>query len=64
MKNLSLPKGRAHKLAPKYIGPFKILNEYKNNMFLLDIPAELKQWGIHPAFHVVLLCIHIPNDNR
>ncbi|KIK31648.1 hypothetical protein CY34DRAFT_102977, partial [Suillus luteus UH-Slu-Lm8-n1] len=23
--NLSLPKGRARKLSPKYIGPFKIL---------------------------------------
>ena len=27
-ENLSLPKGRAHKLAPKFIGPFKILEDY------------------------------------
>ncbi|KAI0070793.1 hypothetical protein K474DRAFT_1582819, partial [Panus rudis PR-1116 ss-1] len=24
-QNLNLPKGRAHKLMPKYVGPFKVL---------------------------------------
>ncbi|KAF9541458.1 hypothetical protein CPC08DRAFT_618966, partial [Agrocybe pediades] len=55
-----LPKGHARKLAPKFIGPFKILEDYKNNTYLLDIPAELKQRGIHPAFHANLLHIHEP----
>lgn len=49
MENISLPKGRARKLAPKFIGPFKILDDYKNNVFLLDLPAELKQHSLHPA---------------
>ncbi|KAF9447437.1 hypothetical protein P691DRAFT_611582, partial [Macrolepiota fuliginosa MF-IS2] len=31
--------------------------------FLLDIPSELKQHGVHPAFHTNPLCIHVPNDN-
>lgn len=62
--NISLPKGRARKLAPKFIGPFKILEDYKNNTYLLDLPAELKQRGLHPAFHANLLRIHEPNDDR
>jgi hypothetical protein len=64
MQNLSLPKGQAQKLAPKFVGPFKILEDYKNNTFLLDLPAELKQHGIHPVFHAHLLRIHVPNDDR
>ncbi|KAG0692130.1 hypothetical protein DFH29DRAFT_1009311 [Suillus ampliporus] len=47
--NLSLPKGRARKLAPKFIGPFKILDDYKNNLFLLDLPSDLKQRGVLPG---------------
>lgn len=62
--NLSLPKGRARKLSPKFIGPFKILDDYKNNSYKLDLPAELKQRGLHPAFHANLLRIHVPNDDR
>lgn len=62
--NLSLPKGRARKLSPKFIGPFKILQDYRNNTFKLDLPAELKQRGVHPAFHANLLRIHVPNDDR
>jgi hypothetical protein len=62
--NLSLPKGRARKLAPKFIGPFKILKDYRNNSYLLDLPSDLKQRGLHPAFHAHLLRIHIPNDDR
>ena len=62
--NLTLPKGRARKLAPKFIGPFQILEDYCNNTFLLDIPAELKKRGIHPAFHASLLRVHVPNDDR
>lgn len=63
-KNISLPKGRARKLSPKYIGPFKILDDYKNDTYLLDLPSELKQRGLHPSFHAHLLRIHVPNDDR
>jgi len=63
-QNLSLPKGRAQKLAPKFIEPYKILEDYKNNTFLLELPTELKKRGIHPAFHAHLLRIHVPNDDR
>jgi len=62
--NLTLPKGRARKLAPKFVGPYRILEEFKNNSFRLDLPAELKQRGVHPSFHASLLRIHVPNDDR
>ncbi|KAG2150795.1 hypothetical protein DEU56DRAFT_689539, partial [Suillus clintonianus] len=32
--------------------------------YLLDPPSELKQRGLHPAFHAHLLRFHVPNDNR
>src|ERR1700683_670192 len=63
-KNISLPKGRARKLAPKFVGPYKVLEYYKNDTFRLDLPSELKQRGVHPAFHASLLRIHVPNDDR
>ncbi|OAX37864.1 hypothetical protein K503DRAFT_692599, partial [Rhizopogon vinicolor AM-OR11-026] len=61
-----IPKGRARKLARKFIGPFKILEDYRNNSFLLDLPlaSDLKQQGLHPAFHAHLLRPHVPNDDR
>ncbi|KIM76330.1 hypothetical protein PILCRDRAFT_36651, partial [Piloderma croceum F 1598] len=59
-----LPKGRARKLAPKFVGPYKVLEDYKNDTFRLDLPSELKQRGVHPAFHASLLRIHVPNDDR
>jgi hypothetical protein len=62
-KNLSLPKGQAHKLSPKFIGLYKILEGYKNDTFHLDILSELKQWGSHPAFYATLLRIHVPNND-
>jgi len=63
-ENLSLPKGRARKLAPKFIGPYRIIEDYKNNSYMLDLPPELKQRGVHPSFHANLLRMHEPNDDR
>ena len=63
-KNISLPKGQARKLAPQYIGPYKITEDYGNNSYKLDLPARLKQRGVHPVFHSSLLRIHVPNDDH
>lgn len=61
-KNLSLPKKCARKLMPKFLGPFKILHNYRNGSFLKqDLQADLKQRGNHPTFHASLLQIHIPD---
>ena len=63
-KNISLPKGTARKLVPKYVGPFRILKDFDNGSFRLALPARLKQRGIHDVFHSSLLRIHVPNDDR
>ena len=64
MSHITLPKGHAQNLAPMFIGPFKILDKYKNNMFSLDLPPKLKQWGVHYVFHANMLWIYIPDDDR
>jgi hypothetical protein len=63
-KNISFPKGLARKLVPKFIGPYKILKDYGNGSFQLDLPPHLKKRGVHNVFHSSLLRIHVPNDDR
>ena len=46
-ENLNLPKARAWKLMPKYIGPYKILACNRENSHL-ELPEELLK---HPTFH-------------
>jgi len=41
-KNLSLPKGQASKLMPKYVGPYKVLQAYpETSNYMLELPNEL-----------------------
>ena len=63
-EHLNLPKGRARKLLPKYIGPYKVLeaNPATSN-YVLDLPAELVACRIHPTFHVSKLRAHHANDD-
>jgi hypothetical protein len=63
-KNISFPKGLARKLTPKFIGPYKILKDFGNASFQLDLPHHLKKRGVHDVFHLSLLRIHIPSDDR
>ena len=63
-KNISLPKRLARKLAPKYIGPYRITRDFGNSSYQIDLPSNLKQRGIHPVFYASLLRIHEPNDDR
>ncbi|OJT03559.1 Transposon Ty3-I Gag-Pol polyprotein, partial [Trametes pubescens] len=63
-KNLSVPKGRARKLVPKFIGPYKVIESFPNTSnYVLDLPPELKDRHIHPHFHVLLLRKHEANDD-
>ena len=63
-KNLALPAGRAHKLLPKFIGPFKILEANpETSNYLLELPPELANQRIHPQFHSSLLRPHEANDD-
>ncbi|KAF8575256.1 hypothetical protein K439DRAFT_1276075, partial [Ramaria rubella] len=59
-----LPKDRVRKLAPKYICPFKITQDYNSVSFKLDLPDKLRKRGIHPVFHASLLHIYHANDNQ
>jgi len=41
-KNLNLPKGRAHKLCPKFIRPWKVLRAWPDmSTYKLDLPTAL-----------------------
>ena len=64
MKNIKFPKGLTQKLIPKYIGPYKILEDYKNYLFRIDLPSSMKWHEVHDVYHSALLRIHHPNDNR
>jgi len=64
-KNISLPKGRARKLAPKYLGPFPITEVLKEGAtYQLALSDELTKRGVNRSFHASLLRAHVPNDDR
>jgi hypothetical protein len=50
------------KLAPRYIGPFPILEKCENVAYKLDLPPSLT--GVHNIFHVLQLkkCLKAPVD--
>ncbi|KIJ36521.1 hypothetical protein M422DRAFT_261080 [Sphaerobolus stellatus SS14] len=60
-----MPKGRARKLVPKYIGPYKILKVDNNKSTVgLELPPELVKRQIYPTFHTKLIHSHIENDDE
>ena len=49
--DLSLPKGHASELLPKYIGLFKVLDMYPEvSSYLVELPAQLMVCKIHNRF--------------
>jgi len=55
-KNLNLPKGRARKLCPKFVGPWKVLRAWPDtSTYELDLPTALRERRIDPIFHISLL---------
>ena len=55
-KNLTLPKHRARKLMPKFIGLYKILKAMnKLSNVILELPQEFKDREINPTFHTNLV---------
>ena len=64
-KNISMPKGRARKLAPKYLGLFAVTKVLKEGAtYQLALSDELLKRGINRSFHASLLKPHVPNDDR
>ncbi|KAI4996155.1 hypothetical protein ZWY2020_041296 [Hordeum vulgare] len=51
------------KLAPRFIGPFKITARHGEVAYQLELPPEL--WGVHNVFHVSQLrkCLRVPNHS-
>ena len=63
-KNLTLPKHRAQKLMPKFIGPYKILKAMNKSLNItLEFPQELKDRKINPTFHTNLVQPYIKNND-
>ena len=63
-KDLALPKERAGKFLPKFIGPYLVLDtDLKVSIYRLDLPVKMKTWNIHPMFHVSRLRPYHPNDD-
>ena len=55
-KNLTLPKGRARKLVPKYIGPYKVVKAHNEaSTVTLELPPALVAPRISPTFHTGLV---------
>ena len=54
--------GAKGKLSPRYIGPFKVLNQNRVISYALDLPPRLAQ--VHNFFHVSQLrkCLKVPDD--
>jgi hypothetical protein len=50
------------KLAPRYIGPYPIIDKYGPTSYQLELPAKLS--GVHNVFHVSQLkkCLKPPTD--
>lgn len=63
-KNITLPKGMSRKLAPKFVGPYPIIEDFGNQSYRLKLPLSLKKQGVHDVFHSSLLRIHIANDDK
>ena len=55
-QNLTLPKGRARKLVPKYIGPYKVVKAHNGaSTVTLKLPPALIAQEISPTFHTGLI---------
>jgi hypothetical protein len=55
-QNLTLPKGRARKLVPRYIGPYRVTEAHNNaSTVTLELPGDLKNRHVSPTFHTNLV---------
>jgi hypothetical protein len=63
-KNLNLSQGRARKLCPKFIGPYRVLTTNKDSStYMLELPRVLQERRIFPTFHTSLLRPYYTSSN-
>jgi hypothetical protein len=63
-QNLTLPKGRARRLVPWYIGPYCMTEAHnKALMVTLKLLEDLKNQRVSPTFHTNLIRRHITNND-
>ncbi len=62
--DLSLLKGRASKLLPKYIGPFRVLDANPStSSYKIKLPTQLRARHLHDRFHQSKLWPYHANDD-
>ena len=54
--------GKRGKLAPRYIGPFRVSARIGDVSYMLDLPAALAD--VHDVFHVSMLRGHFRDNER
>ena len=65
MKNLTLPKGRARKLLPRFIGLYKVLKSMNDSSNItIELPQEFKDRRISPTFHTNLVQPYVKNNDN
>jgi hypothetical protein len=63
-QNLTLPKGRARKLVPWYIGPYRVTEAHnKASTVTLELPDDLKNRRVSPTFHTNPVRRYIANND-
>jgi hypothetical protein len=63
-QNLTLLKGTARKIVPRYIGPYCITEVHnKASTVTLELPEDLKNWRMLPTFHTNLVRQYITNND-
>nr|GAT56033.1 predicted protein [Mycena chlorophos] len=64
-KNLSLPKARAKKLLPTFVGPYRVQKAFPDTSnYQLELPALLVDRGVHNRFHVSLLRPYVASSDE
>jgi hypothetical protein len=64
-QNLTLPKGRARKLVPRFIGPYQVIEaQNEASMVMIELPPELVSRCIMPTFHASLIQHYMLNDSH
>jgi len=63
-QNLTLLKGTARKLVPKFIGPYTVKEAHNTaSMVTLELTPELMSRHILPNFHASLIRWHVANND-